>query len=218
MPLKAGDRAAEPTFEAFDGGFTWIAHPDEGMQRASHALSTDDGVWVVDPVDAAGLDGRLRDLGTVAGVVVLLDRHERDAAAVARRHDVPVVFPEGVSRDVDAPVESASGRVPGTDFRIIDVVDWPGWHEVGIFDGETLVLAEALGTADYFCVGEERLGVHPMTRLAPPRHLAEFAPERVLVGHGRGVHEAASRALDDALSGARRDLPRAWLGALASLL
>ncbi|WP_166377168.1 hypothetical protein [Halorubrum sp. BOL3-1] len=35
--------------------------------------------------------------GDVAGVVVLQDRHTRDAAAVARRHGVPVFVPEWMS-------------------------------------------------------------------------------------------------------------------------
>lgn len=102
MPLKA---VRPPTgFEEIDkwsGGFGWLAYPDETMQRASHALSIDqpgdpdapDDVWVIDPLGAPGIDNRLRDRGDVVGVVVLLDRHGRDAATFARRHDVPIYLP-----------------------------------------------------------------------------------------------------------------------------
>ena len=69
----------------WNGGFSWIAHPEEDAERASHALATDDGVWVVDPVDAAGLDEALGGLGDVAGVVVLQDRHTRRGGRGATR-------------------------------------------------------------------------------------------------------------------------------------
>jgi hypothetical protein len=59
------------------------------MRRASHALAQDGDVWLVDPVDVAGLDALLAPLGTVRGVLQLLDRHARDCAALARRHGAP---------------------------------------------------------------------------------------------------------------------------------
>ena len=61
------------------------------MQRASHALSHDGGVWLVDPVDGDGLEELLAPLGEVRGVLQLLDRHARDGAALARRHGVPLL-------------------------------------------------------------------------------------------------------------------------------
>jgi hypothetical protein len=218
MPLKASDRGDAPSFQAFDGGFSWIAHPEEGMQRASHALATDAGVWLVDPVDAEGLDERIAEYGAVAGVLLLLDRHERDTAVLARRHDVPVSMPEGVDRDVDAPVRRVTGSLPDTDYRFLTVLDWPGWHEVALFDGETLVVPESLGTAGFFRAGGERLGFNPVARLSPPRQLADLEPERLLVGHGPSVLEDATGALRTALASGRRNLPRAWLGALRSML
>lgn len=39
----------------WDGGCSWLAHPDEEGSRASHAVTADDGVWVIDPVDAPDL-------------------------------------------------------------------------------------------------------------------------------------------------------------------
>ena len=221
MPMRVDDPAE--TYEEidnFDGGAGWLAHPDERMARASHVLDTEAGAFLVDPVDAPGIDDLAAEAsasGDVAGVVVLLDRHERDAAAVARRHDVPVYLPAFADRDVDAPTERFSGTLPGTEYGVIRTLSLPGWREAALFDGETLVVPEAVGTADYFLGADERLGVHPMLRLTPTSALRGLDPERVLVGHGRGVHEAASDSLRYALSHSRQNAPGAWAKSLLGL-
>jgi hypothetical protein len=208
----------------FDGGFTWLAYPDEGMQRASHALRGEDGVYLVDPLDAPGLDDRIAELGDVTAVVLGLDRHKRDAAAVATRHDVPVLLPEwfdGVESKLDAPVErfGRSLRASGFDAVRIRNSSLPPWREVGLFDGETLVVPEAVGTAEFFRAGDEALGVHPMLRLFPPRGaLGGLAPDRLLVGHGDPLHEGAAGALRDALANARRNAPGAYAKALRTMV
>ncbi len=69
--------------DTFAFGLSWIA--DEPMRRASHALADDGRVWLVDPLDEPDAIERARDLGPVAAVVQLLDRHNRDCAALARR-------------------------------------------------------------------------------------------------------------------------------------
>jgi hypothetical protein len=223
MALKGGS-ATFRTVGEFDGGFTWQSYPDEEMQRASHALAVDGEVWVVDPVDAPELDDRLAESGPVAGVVVGLDRHKRDAAAVASRHDVPVYVPDwmtGVADDLDAPVERFGRTLADTGFDALTIRDssLPPWQEVGLFDGETLVVPEAVGTAPYYLSGDERLGVHPMVRLTPPRRALEgLRPERVLSGHGAPVLSDAATALREALANARRGIPSAYAGALRRLL
>ena len=69
----------------------------------------------------------------------------------------------------------------------------------------------ALGTAAYYLAAGERLGVHPLLRLVPPRALSRFAPHHVLCGHGEGIHgDEAAPALDKALATARRRLPALW--------
>jgi len=84
----------------------------------------------------------------------------------------------------------------------------PPWQEVGLFDGSTLYVPESLGTASYFRGRRERLGVHPMLRFTPPREaLGGLDPDRVLVGHGVGVHDNAGAAIADALANARRKAP-----------
>ncbi|MFB6074020.1 MAG: hypothetical protein ABEJ89_03315 [Haloarculaceae archaeon] len=214
MPLKATGPATEPReIDRWEGGVGWIAHPEEDIQRASHALVVDGDVWVIDPVDTPDLDERLADLGDVAGVVVLCDRHVRDAPAIARRHGVAVHVPvwmRGVVDDLDVPVELIRRTLGGTGYELYRLFDNPLWREGALYDDDSgaLVVPESVGTVPDFLVGSERLGVHPALRLTPPRTLRQFAPERVLVGHGAGVFEDATAALHDALDNARRRAPR----------
>lgn len=228
MPIKQTGSASVHEIDRWDGGVGWIAHPDETMQRASHAIAVadEDGtdeVWVIDPVDAAGVDELIGDLGDVAGVVCSLDRHTRDAAAVAARHDVSVFVPEwmsGVEGKVDAPIETFGHRLADSGFRAIPVRNSsvPPWQEVALFDGETLYVGDAVGTAPYFLTPGERLGVHPMLRLIPPRDAFRgLDPDRIVVGHGTGIHENATRVLREALANARRGVPTVYLRALIEM-
>jgi hypothetical protein len=183
-------------------GIGWIAPTPPHMQRASHALAQDGDVWLVDPVDGDGLAERVESLGTVRGVLQLLDRHPRDCAALARRFGVPHIV-------------TPTGGLPDTPFRTMVVSDHRWWREVALWwpERRALVVPEALGTVAYFLTPGERIGVHPGMRLVPPRVLDGFDPERVLVGHGPpiegdGVAEDVSRAI----AHSRRTLPRLVLG------
>ncbi|RQG90667.1 hypothetical protein [Natrarchaeobius chitinivorans] len=225
MTLRVDERATDfEEIDRFDGGVGWIAHSDERMQRASHALEVDGECWLVDPVDAEGLDELLAEFGPVAGVVVLLDRHSRDAETIANRHRVPVYLPrwfEGVSEEIDAPVARFSDQLSDTRLEARKLVDNRFWQEAILFDPErgTLVVPESVGTAEYFLAGNERLGVHPMRRLIPPQEkLGRVTPERVLGGHGPGVLENADVALEDALAGSRRRAPLLYAGAVRTAL
>lgn len=219
MPMKAAGRATDyQEIDRFDGGSGWIAHPEEAMQRASHVLDTDAGVYVVDPVDAEGVDDLFEEFGHVAGVVVLMDRHSRDAAAVAARHDVPVYVPSFVDPGIETATQPITGSLPDSEYDIVRTVDWPGWDEAALYDGETLVVGDVVGTTDYFMTSAERVGVHPLLRISPPKRLRDVQPDRILTGHGEGVHTDASDALENALDGARRRAPRVWLEGLKSLV
>lgn len=200
--------------DRWEDGVGWFAHPGERGRRASHAVrDADGGVWVVDPLDAPGVDDLLAELGTVVGVVVLSKFHARDADAIARRHGVPTHVPSGLARvadRLDGPAERLEHGFAGFDTR--DVAPIPGWTETVAYraSDRTLYVPDLLGTAPGFVVGEERLGVYVFLR--PFRLHESFAgidPARVLVGHGAGVLADAERALDDALVGARRRFPRA---------
>lgn len=208
----------------FEHGASWIAYPEETMQRASHVLTVDGTSWIVDPVDADDLDEFLGEVPEPAGVVVLLDRHKRDSAAIANRHDVPVYVPEsmdGVADELDASTERFGGELADTGYRTIDVVNNRAWQEVALWNSDlrTLVVPESVGTASYFTTSGERLGVHPMLRTLPPKRAFEsISPENVLVGHGDPVLGDAAPALADALSNARRRTPRLYAGTLKSLI
>jgi hypothetical protein len=189
--------------DEYTAGFGWIV--DEFMERCSHALVDDGRVWVIDPVEGDGVEERIRAAGTPAGVIQLLDRHNRDCAALAarlgvRHHMVP---------------HGSLGP-----FAFIAVKDSSSWNEVALWwpERRVLVCADALGTAPYYRSGAERLAVHPLLRLRPPRRQLEtFQPDVILCGHGQGVLEDADTALREALSTSLRRVPgqvasalRAW--------
>lgn len=195
--------------DRFDAGAGWLAHPDETMQRASHVLQTDAGAFLVDPVDAAGLDDFLSEFGDLAGVVVLLSYHARHAERIAGRHGVPVFVPAGMRRvDIDVPVRRFSGALPGTRYDLLAVTVNPVWREWALYDGETLVVAESVGAAEYFLGPDETdLGVSYLRRPFPPSALAGLDPDRILLGHGEGVLADAPSTLATALENARPSVP-----------
>lgn len=175
-------------------GFSWVA--DDTMQRCSHALLVEGQVWVIDPVASPEAEERILALGTPAGVVQLLDRHNRDCAGVAERLGVPhLPLPEALPP-----------------FEVVSVVDVRRWRERALWwpERRTLVVAEAVGTNTWYVSPGERLAVHPLLRLTPPHRLAAFDPEVILVGHGEGMTEDGAAELRRALRTARRGIPR-WL-------
>lgn len=205
----------------WDRGFGWMAHPEEFMQRTSHAIASDQGVWLVDPLDMDGLGALLDEHGPVAGVVLTLDRHRRDAATLASEHEVAIHTPEalmGSVRTMDVPITTTDRFAAVTGFDAIPVVSVPGWREYALYDrvGGTLICADAIGSASYFLGPGKRLGVHPMLRIRPPRDaLGSITAERVLTGHGPGVLEDGTNALHEALADARREAPFVYARMLA---
>ena len=176
-----------------DFGFGWVA--DEKLARCSHALIAGGLVWLVDPLAWPEAEERARSLGEPAGVLQLLDRHNRHCAAIAERLGV------------------AHLRLPSTTqvqgvFEVLPVVNMPRWHELALWwpERRVLVCADALGTVAYFRAPADRIGVNPLLRLTPPRRLGRLDPEHVLVGHGEGVHEDAAAAVREALATSRRRL------------
>ena len=208
MPMKDSDSTSLREIDRWEGGAGWIAYPDEGMERASHALVDGDDVWLVDPLDADDLDEFLSDLGEVAGVLVLLDRHKRDAATIANRHDVSVHRPswmDSIDSEIDAPVATLGGMLDETGYEVRKRINLPVWKEAVLYrpDDGTLLVPESIGTADIFCTSEERLGVHPVLRFTPPNELADLSVDRLLVGHGSGIQEDAMATIREAISESR---------------
>ena len=191
--------------DEFEQGFGWVV--EEHMQRCSHALASEGGVWLIDALEWEPALARVRELGDPRGVIQLLDRHNRDSAALARRLGVPH---HAVPHD----------PIPGAPFEFRVIRDGRKWHEVALWwpTERALVCADALGTAPYYRAGREPLAVHPFLRVMPPRNaLRGIEPARVLCGHGEGVLKAAPSAFREALATSRRRLPRALLSAAARL-
>ncbi len=189
------------------GSFAWIADPGEAIQRASAAIVVD-GEWlVVDPVDAPGLDEALHACGPVVGVATLLDRHQRDAGAIAERLGVPRLTP----RTLGGP----GIVIAGIEER--PVVSHSYWKEALLWlpDRKLLVCVETLGTGSFYLARQgDRLGLHPLSRLLRvQKAFAGLEPTAIAVGHGRPVVVAAGPALAAAVQHPVRDLPRGWLRA-----
>lgn len=188
-----------------DWGLSWVAAEPAFMERGSHALADGSGgVWLVDPVDGEGLEEALATLGEVRGVVQLMDRHPRDARALARRHRVTHHL---------LPHEP----LPGLAADVLVIRDRPWWREVALWlpGPRALVVPESVGTVGYFRAGDGRIGIHPMARLGPPKRLADLAPEHLLPGHGAPVSgDWVAAELSRALARSRRDIPRATLAVL----
>ncbi|MDZ7731065.1 MAG: hypothetical protein U5K37_09290 [Natrialbaceae archaeon] len=198
----------------------WLP-PNDAMARTSHAIAVDDAVYLVDPVDVDGVGELIDPLGTVAGVILTLDRHRRDGAALAQRYEVPVLLPASFSGvSLDAPVERMHDRVPETPLEVHPLTMNRFWQEVALWWPEPglLYVPEAVGRGRFFRAGDEPLGVHPMLRLFPPRGLATFRPEILLVGHGGGIDSDATPALETALATSRRRFPRLVIEATRSML
>jgi hypothetical protein len=175
-------------------GITW--HETNAMARAAHAVRDGQRVWLIDPFeDAAALEAAAA-LGQPAGVIQLLDRHQRDGEQIASRLGVALL--------------RLPASLPNTPFEVVSVVSRPWWKEMALWwpAERALIVAEAIGTAPGFALGR-RAGVHPMLRLLPPRSaLGGLHPERLLVGHGPALETDADPALSQALASSRSDVPK----------
>lgn len=175
-------------------GLTWLE--TSGMRRAAHALRAGGRVWLVDPFDDDTALSAVTELGTLAAVIQLLDRHNRDCGPIAQRLEIPLL--------------RLPGSVSDSPFTVVPVMSRPWWREVALWwEAErALVVAEAVGTAPAFTLGR-RVGIHPLLRLRPPRGaLTAHSPERLLVGHGAAIESGAAAAIDEALSGSLSDIPQ----------
>jgi hypothetical protein len=191
-------------YDEYAFGFSWVL--EEAMQRTSHALVDGGRVWLVDPVAFDEALDRAAGLGEIAGVLQLLDRHNRDCAALAERYGVPL--------------HKVPDEVPGSHFKAIPVVRFPGWKETTLWwpDQQALVVAEVVGANELYTGGRGAAGMHPMLRALPPRGLRSYSPRHLLMGHGAGIHGAAATpALRRAHDRARRDIPQV-LAKLPTLL
>jgi hypothetical protein len=179
-------------------GLTWtVAEP---MERSFHALVDEGQVWLIDPLDGPEIDDAVA-LGEPAGVLQLLDRHNRDCAEIAGRLGVPHL--------------KVPDAVPGSRFEAIAAVRIPRWRETALWwpEKEALVVAEVLAANPMHTGGGQPVGMHLFLRAWPPGSLRGYRPAHLLLGHGRPVHgPEAADAVETAYARARRDLPRVLWG------
>lgn len=197
-----------------DLGFGWLAHPDEEGMRASQSFRFDEEVWLVDPLDAPGIDDHIDELGEVVGVTVCSSMHTRDAEVFARRYDVPVYLPEGMSRVpdlIDAEIRWYEEEFPARDVTVIRRNPFPAYDEANLYHEptRTLYIADAIGTTPWHTVGDETIGAQAILRLFPPNELLTITPERICFGHGVGVFTDAGDALEETVTAGQRRFPRA---------
>jgi hypothetical protein len=183
-------------FEEHEVGSSWSQR--ESMLRGSHALVSEGRVWLVDPVDSGDDVDRAIAGNEPVGVIQLLDRHNRDCAAVAERLGVPHL--------------RLPGTLPGSPFTPFSVIDRPKWREVGLWwpEQNALVVSEAIGTVKALAVADTGISVHPFLRLTPPGALREYTDVRhLLPGHGEPLHGSdTGKKIQSALDRSRTDLPR----------
>ncbi|MGO9973393.1 MAG: hypothetical protein ACLP01_11405 [Solirubrobacteraceae bacterium] len=175
-------------------GVTWSE--TTGMRRAAHALSSDRGVWLIDPFEDAAALSSVQSLGQPAGVLQLLDRHNRDCRELATRLEVPLL--------------ALPARAPDSPFEVVPVLSRRRWREVALWwpAPRALIVAEAVGTAPVFALGRQA-GAHPLLRVCPPpAALTHLSPEALLTGHGEAIPTDAGGAFQEALDRWRSDLPR----------
>ena len=183
------------TYDEYEFGFSWVL--EESMQRTSHALLVEGRVWLVDPVAVDEALERAAALGPPAGVLRLLDRHDRDCRALAIRLGVP---------HLDVPDD-----VPGTPFEAIPAVRTRRWRETALWwpERSALVVAEVVGGNAHYTGAAGGVGMHLFLRPFAPGTVRGYEPEHLLLGHGAGVHgPAAAEQLERAHHRARRDIPR----------
>ena len=114
-------------------------------------------------------------------MIQLIDRHNRDGAALAARLGVPLhVVPPSL---------------PETPFRFLPVLRGRWWKEVALWwpERRILVCADVLGTVPFFRAGDEPAGLHPFFRLKRPARWRGLGVEHLLVGHGEGIHGERGR-------------------------
>ena len=170
------------------------------MQRTSHALAADGRVWLFDVVDDPELDARVRELGEPAGVVQLLDRHNRDCAAVASGSACRTTSCRGSCRSRRSSCARSCATAGGARSRS------------GGRSGASCSSRTRSARSRSSAPARSPPASTPSSASGRRARSAGLEPEHLLVGHGEGIHHHPA-ALESALRTARRRIPR-WLAGL----
>ncbi len=199
-----------------DHYLSWQVGDGGLLECCSHMLRTDNGdVWFVDPIDAIGLAEAATEFGRPAGVILLLDRHERDCERIAERFEIPLYVPSGKWRGKPPTgAHKFTKSIADSPFHGLRVVQRNGfWIERALWwpEKKTLIIAEALGSAAWMKPdrSDHSLAVHPMLRLTPPDCFSEIVQDVdvVLPGHGSPIQFDGGAMVELAVSDSVLDIP-----------
>jgi glyoxylase-like metal-dependent hydrolase (beta-lactamase superfamily II) len=194
---------AERVEEVAPGVHFWQVHDDRiNFLSAAHAVATDEGVVLVDPLPLA--EDALRGLGEVAAIVLSSGSHQRSSWRLRRELGVAVWAP-ALSRQIDEDPDVRYGegdRLPG---------------------GLTALFTPGAGTTQHTLVREEdpRIAIVSDLVVRAPGHEVQLVPDEyaddpaqaresvrkllgvafevLCMGHGEPVTEDARGALGRAL-------------------
>jgi glyoxylase-like metal-dependent hydrolase (beta-lactamase superfamily II) len=150
---------AERVEEVVPGVYFWQVHDDRiNFLSAAHAVATDEGVVLVDPLPL--VEDALRGLGEVAAIVLSSGSHQRSSWRLRRDLGVPVWAPT-LSREIDEEPDVRYGegdRLPG---------------------GLTALFTPGAGTTQHtFVRGEDpRVAVVSDLLVRAPDHEVELVPD-----------------------------------------
>jgi glyoxylase-like metal-dependent hydrolase (beta-lactamase superfamily II) len=150
---------AERVEEVAPGVYFWQVHDDRiNFLSAAHAVATDEGVVLVDPLPL--VEDAFRGLGEVAAIVLSSGSHQRSSWRLRRELGVPVWAP-ALSREIDEEPDVRYGegdRLPG---------------------GLTALFTPGAGTTQHTIVrGEDpRIAIVSDLLVRAPGHEVELVPD-----------------------------------------
>ena len=154
----------------------------------STAIKTDGGIYLIDPVPlTAGAISELSEQGTIAGIVVTNENHERAAGDFARQFQVELYDRGSVGPGLTA--ISIEGAPAG---------------EIALYsdaDGGTLIIGDALINFEpygFALLPAKYCSNAKLMRKSLPK-LLEYSFERILFAHGTPILSGARQRLEQLL-------------------
>ena len=171
----------------------------------STALATDEGLFVVDPIelDSDSLDQLARDT-TPAGIIVTNTNHLRSADTYVQKFSVPLfAHRESLKEGTPDFIEVEDGGNIAGELQVIRIEGAPA-GEIGLYypnDGGTLVIGDALINFEPhgFAFLPHKYCEDPRSMRKSLQKLLRFEAERMLFAHGTPIVSGASARLRELL-------------------
>jgi glyoxylase-like metal-dependent hydrolase (beta-lactamase superfamily II) len=194
---------AERVEEVVPGVCSWHVHDDRiNFLSAAHAVSSGDGVVLVDPLPLA--EAALRALGEVTAIVLTSGSHQRSGWRLRRELDVPVSAP-ALSRQIDEEPDVRYGegdRLPGGLTPLFTPGAGTTQHTL-LTEGEppVVIVSDLLVRAPGRSVEliPDKYAHDPAQARASIRRLLELDFDTLCMGHGQPLREGAKDAVRRAL-------------------